>query len=68
MSLRHPSSSSGVGALVVDHGLREPSKAWTHHFQTESATRVRGNSGKETRVEGGRVFVVSGAPAPQEES
>ena len=56
MSLRHPSSSSGVGALVVDHGLREPSKGWSHHVHTESATRVRGNPGKETKGEGGWVL------------
>ena len=68
MSLRHTSSTSGVGALVVDHRLREPSKAWLHHVHTESATRVRGNPGKETRGEGGGGFVASGAPALQEES
>ena len=55
-SLRHPSSSSGVGAFVVGHGLSEPSEAWLHHFQTESVTRERKNPGKETRGEGGWVL------------
>ena len=50
MSLRHPSSSSGVGAFVVDHGLREPSKAWTHHWLTEPATRVRETPERKQRV------------------
>ena len=57
-------ASSWVGSLLMDHELLEPSKAWSHHVHTESATPVRGNSGKETKGEGGWVFVASGAPAP----